>query len=289
MFRAASRLAMPAALLMTALVATACVAPAGAANPTASPATPKDPDAVVIRVDWEGGFVPPSVLVSRLPILLVTADGRVITQGPQIEIYPGPLLPNVQVRQLAPGELDKLIAFAKAQGLLKDAAYDFPGIADAATTVLRITVDGTTYTVSAYSLAEAGVDDATGMPVDDATREGRAALRTFIDHVTGLGDDAFTGPSTAYVADGYRVIASPFVPGPADDWQPVEWPLAPLATAGDPVVPGDDSTRCHVLSGADLAKVMPLFENANQLTPFTSGDAQFILGVRPLLPGETGC
>lgn len=289
MFRAASRLAMPAALVMTALVATACVGTAGAANPSASPSTPADRDAVVIRVDLEGGFVPPSVLVSRLPILLVTADGRVITQGPQIEIYPGPLLPNVQVRQLADGELDKLIAFAKEQGLLTDAAYDLHGIADVPTTVIRITVDGTTFTVSGYALGDAGSDDATGMPMDDATRAGRAAMRAFIDHVTGLGDAAFTGPSTAYEADGYRVIASPFVPGPADDWQPVEWPLAPLATAGDPVVPGDDSTRCQVLSGADLAKVLPLFENANQLTPFTSGDAQFILGVRPLLPGETGC
>ncbi len=286
MFRAALRLASPAAILISAVVVGACVAPAGAANPTASPVP--DPDTVIIRVDLEGGFVPPSVTYGRLPVL-VTADGRVITEGPQIEIYPGPLLPNIQVRTLTPEALASLLELARDQGLLDDASYGFPGIADIPTTVLRITVDGVTSTVSASALGEAGTDDAMGQPLDDATVAGRAALRTFIDTLTGLPDNAFSDESHAYEATSLRIISTPYVPQPAEDWMPVEWPLDDLATAGTAPIPGDDSLRCQVISGDDVTTVMPLLEGANQATPFRSGDADYTLVVRPILPGESGC
>ena len=53
----------------------------------------------MFRATWEGGFVTPESLLARLPIVVVYADGRVITQGPQIDIYPGPLMPNLQEQQ----------------------------------------------------------------------------------------------------------------------------------------------------------------------------------------------
>ena len=62
-----------------------------------------------------------------------------------------------------------------------------------------------------------------------------------------------------------------------------------LATAGSAPIPGDDSLRCQVISGDDVTTVMPLLEGANQATPFRSGDADYTLVVRPLLPGESGC
>jgi hypothetical protein len=284
-FRAALRLASPAAIVISAVVVGACVAPAAAANPTASPVP--DPDTVIIRVDREGGFVPPSVTYGGLPVL-VTADGRVITEGPRIEIYPGPLLPNIQVRTLTPEALASLLELARDQGLLADASYGFPWIADLPTTVLRITVDGVTSTVAASALGEAGTDDA-GQPLDDATAAGRAALRAFIDTLTGLPDSAFSDESHAYEATSLRIISTPYVPQPAEDWMPVEWPLADLATAGSAPIPGDDALRCQVISGDDVTTVMPLLEGANQATPFRSGDADYTLVVRLLLPGESGC
>ena len=288
MFRAALRLATPAAIAITAIVAAACVAPAGATNPSASPSAAIDPDTVVIRVDWEGGFVPPGVNLSRLPLVLVTADGRVITQGPQLAIYPGPLLPNLQVRTLTPEALAGLLERAAADGLLVDAAYAGGPIADAATTVVRITVDGVAYTQSAYALFESvdanGAEEPSGAP--DA--EGRAAMRSFVDTLTGLPDDAYTGDPASYVADGLRLYSSAYVPDPAADWQPVEWPLEDLATAGESA--GDGlGIRCQVVTGDDLATVLPLLEGANSATPFRSGGADYTLIVRPLLPGESGC
>ena len=288
MFRAALRLASPAAIALTAMVAAACVAPAGAVNPSASPSVAIDPDTVVIRVDWEGGFVPPGVNLSRLPIVLVTADGRVITQGPQDMMYPGPLLPNLQVRTLTAKALADLLERAADDGLLVDADYAGGPIADAATTVLRITVDGVTFTQSAYALYESldanGAEQPSGAP--DAA--GRAAMRSFIDTLTGLPDDAYTGASAPYVADGVRIYASAYVPDPAADWMPVEWPLEDLATAGESA--GDGlGIRCQVVTGDDLETVLPLLESANSATPFRSGGADYSLIVRPLLPGESGC
>ena len=144
MFRATSRLARPAALLAIAAVAVACVGSAGAAGSTPSP-RPIDPDKVTFRVSWEGGFVTPETLLARLPAIVVYADGRVITQGPVPMIYPGPFMPNVQERTLSPGALDRLVALARDNDLLKDVNYDFPGIADAADTVLEINLDGKSY------------------------------------------------------------------------------------------------------------------------------------------------
>ena len=45
------------------------------------------PDDVVLRVDYVGGFVPVEDVVSRLPLVSVYGDGRVITLGPVIAIF----------------------------------------------------------------------------------------------------------------------------------------------------------------------------------------------------------
>jgi hypothetical protein len=93
MFRAALRFARPIGLVLASLSLVACVGAAGAMSPSGSPSsTPKpvDPDTPIFRVSWDGGFVTPEMLIGRLPIIVVYADGRVITQGPQLAIYPGP-------------------------------------------------------------------------------------------------------------------------------------------------------------------------------------------------------
>ena len=119
---------------------------------------PVDADKVIFRVSWEGGFVTPETLLARLPAVVVYADGRVITQGPIPMIYPGPFMPNLQERTLSPDALDRLISLAREKDLLKDVRYDFPGIADAADTVLEIKLDGKSYRITAYALAEAGME-----------------------------------------------------------------------------------------------------------------------------------
>lgn len=297
MFRAALRLARPAALLAVAAIAVACVGSAGAAAPTPTPSPkPVDPDKVIFRVSWDGGFVSPDMLLGRLPIVVVYADGRVITQGPQIEIFPGPFMPNLIEHTLSEEALQRLIDLAREKDLLKTVHYDVPGIADAADTVLEINLDGKSYRVSAYALAEAGFDGEVGpaADIDEATREGRAALREFIDALTGVPAADFVDEEHPYAFDALRLYArtadivedSEF-PG---EQPPVAWPLEDLAMAGEAVDnPAIDGLRCQVIEGDDLETVLPLLNAANQLSVFESGDAFYALIAVPLLPGESGC
>ena len=43
------------------------------------------------------------------------------------------------------------------------------------------------------------------------------------------------------------------------------------------------------MSGADLDAVLPLAQEANQLTPWKSDGAQYAIAFRPLLPDESAC
>ena len=49
-------------------------------------------DEVVLRIGYEGGFVPAGTSFLNLPTVLVTGDGRVFTPGAVPAVYPGPLL-----------------------------------------------------------------------------------------------------------------------------------------------------------------------------------------------------
>jgi hypothetical protein len=292
-FRFALRLARPAALLMAALIATACVGTAGAA-PSGSPSDkPQDPDRVVFRVSWDGGFVTPEMLLGRLPIVVVHADGRVITQGPQILIYPGPLMPNLVEHTLSQAALDRLIELARDKDLLKTIHYDLPDIADASDTVLEINLDGQSYRVSAYLLPEAGVDNAPGAEIDPASAEGRANLREFIDALTGTPASDFVDEEHPLDVAAVQIYAGKAVIVPNSELpgeQPaIEWPLGDLATAGEAVKNSPIDVRCQVIEGDDLATVLPLLQAANSLQTFQSEGELYSFTVRPLLPGETGC
>ena len=293
MFRAAIRLARPAALLAIAAVAVACVGSAGAAGSTPSP-KPVDPDKVIFRVSWEGGFVTPETLLARLPAVVVYADGRVITQGPIPMIYPGPFMPNLQERTLSPDALDRLIALAREKDLLKDVKYDFPGIADAADTVLEINLDGKSYRLTAYALAEAGMEGeiAPAVEVPPADKAGRTAMREFIDALMAIPEADYVDQPHAYLFEALRLYVKPAdivdnseFPG---EQPPIAWPLGDLATAGT-AIDNPSVERCLVVDGDDLATVLPLLQGANQLSVFESEGAFYSLIPQPLYPGEAGC
>jgi hypothetical protein len=292
-FRAALHLARPVALLVVAVMAAACVGGAGAAGPTPSP-EPEDPDKVIFRVNWEGGFVTPEMLLGQLPVIAVYADGRVITLGPVPAIYPGPFMPNLQEQTLSPQALDSLIKLAREQDLLKNVRYDFPGIADAADTVLEINLDGESYRLSAYALAEAvdgGVAPAIEVPPADAA--GRAAMREFIDALTQIPADDFVDQAHDYAYEALRlyvtdavIVDDSEIPG---EQPPIAWPFDDLATAGEPVENSPVGARCLVVEGGDLATLKPLLQAANQLSVFESEGDLYSLTPRPLYPDESGC
>ena len=203
-------------------------------------------------------------------------------------------MPNLQERTLSEAGLERLIELAREKDLLKDVHYDFPGIADAADTVLEINLDGKSYRVSAYALAEAGFEGeiAPAIELEPAEVEGRAALREFIDALMTVPETDYVDQPHAYEFEALRLYVKPAeivenseFPG---EQPPIAWPLDDLATAGT-AIDNPSVDRCLVVEGDDLETVMPLLQGANQLSVFESEGELYSLIPQPLYPGESGC
>jgi hypothetical protein len=263
-------------------------------GPTASPGIthPTGAADLVVRIESGGGFVGPTYQLRQLPWLSIYGDGRVMVLGPQIEIYPGPALPNVVTFRISEEGLQKVLEEALAAGLLSaDAHYEYPGIADAGTTTFTVVAGGKRHVVSAYALSEGGAMDS---QLDPETLRARTALLAFQEKALDLRSwlrAAVVEPEAVYRFDALRIFVAP--PQPADQGlQPtvVDWPLAtPLSSFGVPVVGNLGDTRCGVVSGDDLAKLLPAVQSSNELTLWRSGDKEYQLILRPLLPDESGC
>ncbi|MET0459117.1 MAG: hypothetical protein ABW195_07710 [Ilumatobacteraceae bacterium] len=270
----------------TAPAPTATLPPVTTVPPTTTPPVPTapgvpevvyaiaaGPDDVVISVTNEGGFVPREVNFTRTPTAMVTGDGRSLSTGPVIAIYPGPLLPNVLERSITPDATQRLLALADQLGLLADVTYARNDqIADAPDTVVEITVDGTTYRHQAYALG-----------IDDEDDPARAALAAFVaamsDLTTTVGADQL-GPDGPYVSEDYLIQATPIDPATLSvDVEPTlqPWPAdAPVRLA--------DAAEC---AEVPVAEFEPLFADATVLSFFTESDVTYQVSVVPQIPGRT--
>lgn len=251
--------------------------PATTAPPTAPPTTvadgyehPTGADEVVVSIAYEGGFMTMEATFAQLPSLLVTGDAREFSLGPQIEIYPGPLLPNVQLADIGEAGIQELLALADEHGLLQDREYDADtNVADASDTVVTISANGETYVHRAYAL---GLGGGPGMTEETGDR---AELQAFVDAaLMTLG----TSETEAFEADAYLVRSFPIDDVSGYEIEPtiVEWTVdgVDLAAASDCVeIPAD--------------QVADLFVDANQLTFFEQDGTTYQLAVKPQLPGDS--
>lgn len=248
---------------------------------------PADPDEPVLRVELSGGLVPPEVVFSELPRLSLYGDGTLVVPAAQPAIYPGPALPGLVARTVAEEGVQAILREADAAGLLgPDRFYELEGIADAATTTFTTVARGSTHVVSAYALGLEG-------PLEAAEPEARARLSAFLDRLNALESwlpGGSLGPERPYVPAAFEVLVRPYAPpDPELEQEALVWPLAsPLAALGGPW-PFAPDARCVVVSGEDLARLLPDVERANTLTPWRSGGEAFALLFRPLLPDERGC
>jgi hypothetical protein len=245
--------------------------PTTSPTPSADIEHPVGADEIVLRIGYEGGFEPIEHAFLNLPTLLVTGDGRLIVQGPQIEIYPGPLLPNMQVRTISEEGIQQLLDMAAERGLLTDREYTNPtNIADAPDTVVVINANGETYEHRAYALAEGESDEL------------RQALAAFVSDATGpwlYEENPELGPEQPFEADAYliRSFPDPILEGYEVEPTIVEWPADAPALAG--------ATECLAVPAAQVGEVL---DAANQLTFFTSGGTTYQIAAKPQLPGD-GC
>ena len=247
---------------------------------------------LVLRVEAGGGLVPPDYNLHQLPSFSLYGDGRLVTPGPQIALYPGPALPNLLERPLTEEGVQAILAAARDAGLLgPNRHYDAPGIMDAATTTFTVVADGAKHVISAYAL---GLEVPSPPGVSEEELEARKAL---LDFSAKLFDGSWLpegslGEEAPYAFTELRVYVRPYDTSPEPGLEQPErpWPLAePLASFGRPAGNLLPDLRCGAVSGEELATLLPEAQASNELTPWASGGARYLLVFRPLLPDEHGC
>jgi len=252
---------------------------------------PTGADQLILRVAYEGGFVPYEYTLGRTPFWSLFGDGTLIVPGPQIEIYPGPALPNLTATPVSEDGIQAILEAARDAGLLDgDANYGNQCIADAATTVFTTNADGTTTVVSAYAL---DVGEPAGTCGNEKDAEARAKLAAFQAKLTDLRSwlpNGSVGTERPYDPTEMRVYVLPYQGDAELPQDPIEWPLEPpLDAFGEPVQNGPGHTRCGVVTGENLTTLLAAAGKANALTPWTSGGTEYHLIFRPLLPDEHAC
>ncbi|GAA3750958.1 hypothetical protein GCM10022225_39150 [Plantactinospora mayteni] len=251
-------------------------------------AGPANPNAVALRVEQVGGFVAPASRLTWVPTVTIYADGRVITEGPQLAIYPGPALPNLQQQRIAQEQVDGLVERARAAGVGTATDLGRPSVTDVPSTRFTVSSAAGTDKLEVYALAE-GAQNASGLT--EAQRTARGELQKLLAALTDLAGTL--GPDNVEQPQPYQpeAVAAVAIPWRADDNgltapPEVAWPGSALP--GSPPSSGIDQ-GCVEVRGAEATALLATAAKANARTPWTSGGDRWQVGLRPLLPDETGC
>ena len=247
---------------------------------------------LVLRLATGGGFVPIEFNLKALPGVSLFGDGRLIVEGPVIEIYPGPAMPNLQVSRLTEEGVQAILDEARKAGLLgQDASYDYPCVADAPTTTFTVAADGATHTITAYALGfeEGTTGGCGGAAIDVGARAKLLDFSTKLGNLRSWLPEGSISAEEQYTPTEMRVYVRSYQGDPELKQQPTAWPLeGPLSSFGE-LDANLDQARCGVVSGADIETLLPDAYAANELTPWTSDGQDFGLLFRPLLPDEHSC
>ncbi len=257
----------------------------GPASPdaSASPATSSG-SGFYLRA-WQTQALAPQYTFGSLPAATV-ADGRYIDGMVAIPmIYPGPVYVGLSARSINAAGIDAIVAEARADGLLGSKSDFSESIAPgAALAHVELIVDGTTYELTgsplpAQSLATVGPGTA-------------SAFATFWASISTIDTwlAADLSASAPYSPTRVAVMLTP----PVEVQQglvaskEVPWPLSGTLDKFGTAM-SVSPYRCGTVSGADLATLLPVIQNANQLTRFVDSDGnQVSLQARVLVPGEPG-
>lgn len=237
------------------------------------------PEALVLQVVRAGGFLPAGAAFRSVPGVSVYGDGRVVSEGPQIELWPPPALPSVQVGRLPSQEVSRLVDAGRAV-VEADEDYGQPPVADAPTTAV-VVHDGDRRAVA----AAVALEELSGEPAPPEggglTAEQRAARERLSAYVRQVQDAASAVASQPYEGEGLAVLAEPYGDGvPAADLPPSE-----LAWPGPALAPG----TCTVVAGAQAAEVRGAAASASVETRWAVDGQVLRLAFRPLLPHERTC
>ncbi|MBW3666933.1 MAG: hypothetical protein KY394_04985 [Actinobacteria bacterium] len=256
-------------LIILTLTFAACAEPGGLG-------APEDPNAPILQVRSEGGFMPVEWALGTGPRYTLLADDRLIYSGPVIMIFPGPLLPNYQVAQATDEQMRRVLRLVEEIGLpqidheVDDSAMNF--VADAGTEMVTYWDDAGEHTYGVYAL---------GLETDGPQSAANSALQELIEV---LGEVSAGTSLGEYEGERVRVVAG--VVGATRETPDVrEWPLGETDLSEWQTL--QNGWRCKVYG----TEILDQFRDATEQTAWTHPDEElpFKLLVRPLHPGEPDC
>ena len=240
--------------------------PTSTPQPTQTPtpaSTPSSPPAsgFYLRA-WYEQALPPAATFGQLPTLTIS-DGLAIDGNIAIPaIYPGPIFVTPFARTITGAGQQMVADEARRLGLVGDET-DFTGggaAPGAQIARLLLIIDGTTYDLS--GLADLATTDEPGSP---------QAFAAFWQELSMLEQwlDGELGASEPYEPERVAVLfTAPVRPEPGLPQRPLTWPLAGSFDQIGYEFPGEAGARCLTVSGDDLDVVLPVLEDANQLSVF---------------------
>jgi hypothetical protein len=251
-------------------------------SPSTASVVPAAAEGLVLRVEYTGGFVSPSVTAGRLPLVSVYADGRVISEGPVAAVYPGPALPNLQVQRVDHAAVQDLVDRAMAAGVAETSDLGSPPVADAPSTRFTVVTASGTHVREVYALSETP-PEGSGL-----TRDQQAARSRLSDLLTALTDTPASQESTPYVPTAVAAVATPWSDPRDGLTQPdIVWPGPSLP--GEPMR-GLPDLHCVTATGDQAQSLLAAAVPANIETPWVTSDgSRWTVTFRPLLPDESSC
>lgn len=112
---------------------------------------PTDPTAVVLRIDFAGGFINPAGNLLRAPAFTLYGDNTVVFRPTTDPTGTG--MPPFQRAQLSVDLVDALLTRALVRDHLKDAQTSYPGNPDSGSTIFSIEAGGVKKQVSVFGLS----------------------------------------------------------------------------------------------------------------------------------------
>ena len=248
--------------------------------PVAAPDTldlPDDPEVFFLEI-WQGpGFVPIEYRLGRPPRYALTVGGDFFYEGPTIEIFPGPLLPNIQRGQLSDDDLTAVIEATAATGISAVGEENVPQ-----PTTGPFIADAPTYEILLRDRRGSHLLRIEALGSEAHTDPRVASVRDLLERL-----DLATAETAAETYGGERVqvyaSAAPMLPD-ASVLNERPWPLP------DPP-PTDDveGFECRVYEGQVAAGLLEIFADANHGTRWEFQGTLRQLLARSLLPREEPC
>ena len=289
--RGAGATAVPSAIPSPAATPVATPAATGTPTPTSEPTQsaaiehPTGATDVVLRVEWGGGFVPVNTIVTDAPQFTLYGDGTAVFQslpGASGVDFDQPRPPFL-MGHMSEAQMQELLRFALTDGDLAQAKtnYDFPGVADAGSTIFTISAGGVEKTVSVYALVE-GSDGP-----DQADRDKLMALQQRLTNFETEARNGAVDVVSEYDPTAYKVVLfDDHGGGPAQGTDAIDWPWTDVQPRD--FVKADESAWATLsMSRAQVAKLTTV-PNGGQLSIWVKAPDGSLLdfAVRPWLPEE---